>query len=754
MTNDIKPQTGYADAPDDPISEPFTVRIPMPQGIDFRFNRLYIAPPRRLRTRRRATMAFVLFAAAILAPILIFVPGVPLRDVADRNPAAAPAASAKVGTIEARATLPPALTPEQRAHVDAVFKTVFAQLNPGTHLANSFTGDSRLRYWSVVYDNAMRIIAHAQIGQVDVARKAMDYFLENPGIRMTGYVVRDGRRIAVPGWIINIVDASEKRFGGRGVEHIAHVGPNAYLGLAAIHLYRRTNDPAYLAFARDRWKLLKTLQNEDPSDPNYGGIRMGPLGSSDNPYIQKLEFKKENPSFYHFYNGEHAADFKALSDLMAKIDPAGAVRYANASRLIEVWDRNIYDADKHLFYIGTTEKRYFDNNIGRWIEPGIIPMHPLDTSALKLSGYGVEGLEAFEPGAAEKIRQAIDENFRVTVTFNAGPGGEERTATGYDFVTHGDRASLIRWIEEGRFHDRKVDKGRGRAPILSDEWSTWVALADLRLSSDFAARGESEKAARFLERYRQNALVNGMKTAIELEPGRLAYPYAHPLPNSLNQPVGFGWNTHHAPYAVIAGVSRTLGMLRFDPFLLDGGPYAISASLPAHPPAPAVAVRPDGVLYTEAELYVERAWIHANRALKAGAAEGRHWRRALRTVERMFAEHPDWKAIAAYQNKEAAKAGDRFPLKGIDGLTDADVFPIFKKYWALYHVGTAEFIRVMAAARLAELARAEGKMNAYTRYRVAAARAAEEVRSRFYLAQTFDRRGWFWQPVDSLSQYL
>ena len=70
------------------------------------------------------------------------------------------------------------------------------------------------------------------------------------------------------------------------------------------------------------------------------------------------QFKARNPSFYEFYNGEHAADFKGFSDLMTKIDPVNSARYEQAAALIAVWDQKIYDPKKHLFFIGTTELTY------------------------------------------------------------------------------------------------------------------------------------------------------------------------------------------------------------------------------------------------------------------------------------------------------------------------------------------------------------------------------------------------------------
>lgn len=441
--------------------------------------------------------------------------------------------------------LPSLIDDPYAEHVHKVLNVIQRSINPDTQLATSFIGDKRLETWSVVYDNAVRAMMHLRTGRVDLAKKTIDYFIENTAIQKMGWVVKNGKHVARSGWIINIVDASEVGPGGRAIEHIAHTGPNAYLGIASIHIYRATHEKKYLRFARKRWELIKDLQNENPGDPNCGGVRMGPMGNPKNSHEQKMDFKSQNPSFYELYSGEHAADFKGFSDLMAQIDKVKKERYEHASDLIAQWDKHIYDASKHLFLIGTTEKKYFDTSLGQWIQPGLIPLRSLDTNALKISAYGVVGLEQFEPHAAEKIRHAIDENFKVTVEISAA-AGKPRKITGYDFLSHEDRKQL------------------GRKPLLTDEWSNRVALADLRLADDFRKIGNKRKSETYLSAYYENALVEGLMTAISID-GGLAYPDCHPLQYA-----------HDRPYALIGGAARVLGMLRFDPLRLDGGDQAIN----------------------------------------------------------------------------------------------------------------------------------------------------------------------------------
>jgi len=650
-------------------------------------------------------------------------------------------------------TLPTLNEDIYREHIQNVLNIIQRNINPDTYLAYSFTGDKRLEYWSVVYDNMIRALVHLRTGRVDLAKKAVDYFIENTAIQKFGWVIKNGKPFVRAGWVINIVDASEDRPGGRGIEHIAHTGPNVYLGIAAIHIYNATGEKKYLRFARKQWLIVKDLQNENPSDPNFGGVRMGPMGNPENPREQKLDFNPKNPSFYEFYNGEHAADFMGFCNLMAQIDVTYKERYEHASELIAHWDKRIYDPVKHLFFIGTTEKRYFDANIGQWVNPGVIPMYPLDTSSLKISAYGVDGLERFEPNAAEKIRHAIDENFKVTVEI-PGADGKLQKVTGYDFVTHDQRKQLVRFKELGPYGDRKVKKGIGRKPLLTDEWSNWVALADLRLSDDFLKNGQKNKSNQYLSSYYQNALVEGMRTAIPVD-GGLAYPYCHPLPDALNQPVGFGWNTHHVPYAVIGGEARILGMLRFDPFRLNGGDRSTTMDIQIENLAQAPGDRRDKtILYTEAELYLRDAWRDVRVAQINGPNSAKYWGRALVSVEKMLAEHKDWIQVAKNQNILARNSTEKFPLSGIGNLTTRDLEPVYRKYWALYHIGTAEFIVVMANASLRDLAREKGDYAVADNFNKQAIAAARTITTDFNQAQTFDENGWLWQPAEAIKEYV
>ncbi len=704
-----------------------------------------VFPKKRTRTEKYALTLLILIAFAGSLGIFKWEPDIPHAPAYPRR--------GIERQVVKRQPIPEKIEGPIEKHIQGVLSTIQTSINPDTYLAYSFTGDKRLQYWSVVYDNCIRALVHLRTGRPDLAKKVIDYFIDNTAIQKTGWVIKNKKVIKRQGWIVNIVDAAEDRSGGRGIEHIAHTGPNVYLGIASIHIYHATGEKKYLDFARKQWGLVKDLQNEIPGDPNYGGVRMGPMGNPENPREQRLDFKPKNPSFYNFYNGEHAADFKGFSDLMAEIDVENRARYKIASALIEKWDHKIYDKKKHLFFIGTTERRYFDPNIAQWINPGIIPQYPLDTSSLKISAYGLDGLEQFGPNAAEKIRQAIEQNFKVTVTI-PGPLGQPMKVHGYDFVGTEDRAKLVRYVELGPYGDKKIKKGMGRKPILTDEWSNWVALADLRLADDFERKGNRIKATKYFNYYYDNAIVNGIRTAVPVK-GGLVYPYTHPLPDSLNQPVGFGWNTHHTPYATIGAAARILGLLRFDPFRVNGGDRSTSVNIYINEIGRGVGKQYDpSILYTEAEFYLHDAWRDIRIAQINGPGAEKYWRRALAQAERMLNEHKDWIEVARVQNKKAASAREKYPLQGVANLTVKDLEPVYRKYWALYHIGTAEFIVVMSNASLREIAREQGREDLAEAHHLKAVEAARRIKTNYTYAQSFDENGWLWQPALALGEYV
>jgi hypothetical protein len=125
----------------------------------------------------------------------------------------------------------------------------------------------------------------------------------------------------------------------------------------------------------------------------------------------------------------------------------------------------------------------------------------------------------------------------------------------------------------------------------------------------------------------------------------------------------------------------------------------------------------------------------------------------VQTIERMTHEHPDWSVIAVQQNELARRSEVKYPLKGVEHVEIADLEPVYRNYWALYHVGTGEFIRVMAYSNLAHLARERGDIPRSDYFKRKMFDAAALVRNNYPFAQAYDESGWMWQPAESLREY-
>lgn len=170
------------------------------------------------------------------------------------------------------------------------------------------------------------------------------------------------------------------------------------------------------------------------------------------------------------------------------------------------------------------------------------------------------------------------------------------------------------------------------------------------------------------------------------------------------------------------------------------GPVAVSTSTDA----------PKQALYTEAEFYLRDAWKEYRQADRKAGDEEEHWKRAIAIIEQMLDEHPDWIDVAKAQNMIAKNSKENFPLKGDLHVTTKELEPVYRKYWALYNVGTAEFIRVIAHVNLRNLAKLKKDNVASLTNEYKAQTAARRLSRDYYYAQCYDEKGWMWQLVLSL----
>ena len=128
----------------------------------------------------------------------------------------------------------------------------------------SHIGDPRFNQWTITYDAAVVTIAYIALGELEPARKIINYFFNQPQIwRLDGAI-----EAFIPGLPF------------QGKDWSVRTGANLWLGLACFHLYKATFDAQYLEKTKNIAHWAMRLQNSDKQDPNWGGLRLGPQGDS------------------------------------------------------------------------------------------------------------------------------------------------------------------------------------------------------------------------------------------------------------------------------------------------------------------------------------------------------------------------------------------------------------------------------------------------------------------------------------------
>jgi hypothetical protein len=127
--------------------------------------------------------------------------------------------------------------------------------NDKTGLVPSFEGDPDLENFAFTYDEALVIMNFIANNDLDEAKKGLDFFLYKARKYDGGY--------------LNAYECVQ----GRVVEWTAHVGPNCWLGMAALHYYEATKSKDYLIFAENIGNWILKYQDQE------GGIKGGPTVS-------------------------------------------------------------------------------------------------------------------------------------------------------------------------------------------------------------------------------------------------------------------------------------------------------------------------------------------------------------------------------------------------------------------------------------------------------------------------------------------
>ncbi len=190
--------------------------------------------------------------------------------------------------------------------------------NTTTHLPESHVGINDPLTISYTYDVALYLLAGASSGGA-----ILDYIISNPEKMInTTYVPSGG------------MYSDLSTLGGQaGFDRNSVVaGPNAWIGLAALKQYQKTQDVKYLNFAKARAAFIKTL-----SDPS-GGIVMGPAGQWGIPPFSDLKSTENNLSALYLYQALYTATNDA--------------QYLAAADSLWAYVKTLYDPTLHAFSRG------------------------------------------------------------------------------------------------------------------------------------------------------------------------------------------------------------------------------------------------------------------------------------------------------------------------------------------------------------------------------------------------------------------
>lgn len=342
-----------------------------------------------------------------------------------------------------------------------------------TGLPHSHVGDERFENWAITYDSAVVALAYIANGKIEYARKIIDYYINTPNAWRIG----------------GIIDAVNPTNPVVGEDWSVRTGSNLWMGIAGFHLYKVTKEVKYLSLAKKLADFAISLQNNNKDELSFGGIRLGPLGGPNVASDQHLYNDINQPAFYEIFATEHSIDAYALFNMLYL--ETKDTKYKDArDRALDWLKRVAYNKEEHRFNRGCN--KIIDTAVAT------------DVQSWGISALGVDVLDSFEPGLAEKMIEFVENNCLSEVYFTK-PGGEKLKVRGADFVDHKTAARL------------------GRAPVVSPEWTFQLINAYRRMEVDFKKRGDTTRENQYREK-RVELIRSMLNLAIETN-DTLAYPY-------------------------------------------------------------------------------------------------------------------------------------------------------------------------------------------------------------------------------------
>ncbi|MCM8827218.1 MAG: glycosyltransferase, partial [Candidatus Omnitrophica bacterium] len=379
-------------------------------------------------------------------------------------------------------------------------------------LPHSHVGDDRFKEWSITYDSAVVTLAYIASGRTEKAKKVIDFYIDTPNVWRLG----------------GIIEAVCSTNPALGEDWSVRTSSNLWMGIAGFHLYKATNEVKYLEFAKGQADFARSLQNNDKEDFNFGGIRLGSLGGPNVVVDQHLGCDLDQPAFYEIFTTEHNLDAYALFNMLYQ--ETKEEKYKEARDKVLDWLKRVaHNKEEHRFNRG--DKRELDTAVATYI-------HSWGVSAL-----GVDLLDTFETGLAEKMITFVEKNCMYEVSY-IKPDSKKVKVKGVDFIDYKTAANLC------------------RRPLVSPEWTFQLINAYRRLELDFRRRGDTPKESRYREK-REYLLRSILGLVIELN-CTLAYPYD----TEAEAIIGHEYNTpKEGTLSTIGDAYAILGLLGFDPLV-------------------------------------------------------------------------------------------------------------------------------------------------------------------------------------------
>ncbi|MBI2095684.1 MAG: PilZ domain-containing protein [Candidatus Omnitrophica bacterium] len=242
--------------------------------------------------------------------------------------------------------------------------------NLRTGLVASFEGDVRLEDWAFTYDQALACQVFLLFQNREAAEAVLDFFdrkaERKEGAFFNGYYAADGYP----------------------VESVIHVGPNVWIGIAALQHGRATGSERFLPLAESVADWLIGRQDAE------GGFQGGPG--------------------FSWYSTEHHLDAYAFLGMLHQ--KTGKEKYKRARDRVLGWIKKYAYSAK-------------DKRMNRGKGDATIATDTFSWAIAAIGPPTLAGL-AFDP---EAIMDFAEKNCEVTVSF-AKPDGQTISATGFDFA--------------------------------------------------------------------------------------------------------------------------------------------------------------------------------------------------------------------------------------------------------------------------------------------------------------------------------